>query len=218
MNIFEAVQNGDRDALDSLLRGDPEAVNETDSAGLRPVEIAMYYGQREIAAQLRAAMDSVNIWEAAALGELETVQVLAQADPKAVNAVAPDGFTPLGLAAFFGWAEVLGWLVDQGANPNVHSENQMSVYPINSAAANRNEETALKLVRVLVEHGADVNVAQHGGWTPLHQAAAHDLRRLTRFLLDHGADRSVKSEDGRTAEDMARAGGFEALAEEIAAG
>ncbi len=217
MELIGAIKSGSTEETARLLANNPGIVYQEDNAGLHPVMLAMYYGQREIAAHLRAAMDSVNIWEAAALGELDTVRHLMAEDPNAKDAVAPDGFTPLGLAAFFGLAEMLTWLLEQGADPNKPSENQMAVYPINSAAANRNQETALKLVQVLVAHQADVNAAQHGGWTPLHQAAAHGINDLVEFLLEHGADRSLKSEDGRTAADMALAGGYEELAAKMIA-
>lgn len=217
MDIFDAIKQGSRQEVEALLSENPNVVNEANRAGLRPVILALYYGQREIAEQLRAAMDSVNIWEAAALGELETVKTLIANNPNAKDSVAPDGFTPLGLAAFFGQVETLTWLLEQGAAPNIPSENQMAVYPINSAAANRSEDTAFKLVQVLAAHGASVNAAQHSGWTPLHQAAAHGFELLVDFLLEHGADPSLKSEDGRTAVDMALAGGYDQLAAKIAA-
>ncbi len=217
MDIFEAVKQGSRQDVEAYLAENPEIVYKANSAGLRPVLLALYYSQAEIAAQLRAEMDSVNIWEAAALGELDTVKRLLAENPNTKDAVAPDGFTPLGLAAFFGRVETLTWLLEHGADPNKPSENQMGVYPINSAAANRSQETALKLVQVLAAHGADVNAAQHSGWTPLHQAAAHGFERLVDFLLEHGADPTLKSEDGRTAVDMAAAGGFDDLAAKIAA-
>ena len=217
MELIDAIKSGNTADTAKVLKNNPEIVDQKNDAGLRPMMMALYYNQAEIAAQLRARMDSVNIWEAAALGELDTVKRLIAEDPNAKDAVAPDGFTPLGLAAFFGRVETLTWLLEHGADPNKPSENQMAVYPINSAAANRGQETALKLVQVLVAHEADVNAAQHSGWTPLHQAAAHGFERLVDFLLEHGADRSLKSEDGRTADDMAAAGGYDDLAAKISA-
>jgi ankyrin repeat protein len=215
MDILNAIKTGSVDDAVRMLGENPELVYQKDESGLHPLMMALYYGQQEIAEQLRAAMDTVNIWEAAALGELDTVKDLAASDPAAKDAAAPDGFTPLGLAAFFGQAAALTWLLEAGADPNVPSENQMAVYPINSAAANRNQETALQLVQILAANGADVNAAQHSGWTPLHQAAAHGFEHLVEFLLEHSADKSLKSEDGRTAADMALAGGYELLAARI---
>jgi ankyrin repeat protein len=60
-------------------------------------------------------------------------------------------------------------------------------------------------VRALLEAGADPNVRQQGGYTPLHTAAHNDDAELARLLLDHGADPAVKTDDGQTAADMAGA-------------
>jgi ankyrin repeat protein len=217
MELIDAIKSGSTTDTAKLLKNNPEIVDQKNEVGLRPVMMALYYSQAEIAAQLRAEMESVNICEAAALGELDTVKRLMAEKPNAKDAVAPDGFTPLGLAAFFGRVETLTWLLEHGADPNKPSENQMGVYPINSAAANRNQETALKLVQVLAAHGADVNAAQHSGWTPLHQAAAHGFERLVDFLLEHDSNPALKSEDGRTAVDMAAVGGYDDLAAKISA-
>jgi ankyrin repeat protein len=44
-----------------------------------------------------------------------------------------------------------------------------------------------RLVRLLLEHGADVNHANAHGWTALHQAAYSNLPLMARLLLDAGA-------------------------------
>ena len=48
----------------------------------------------------------VGIFAAAAKGQTAELQSLIEKDPELVNAYSPDGFTPLGLAAFFGHAEL----------------------------------------------------------------------------------------------------------------
>lgn len=95
------------------------------------------------------------------------------ADASAAERCSPDGFTALGLAAFFGNAETARLQLDAGADPNFVSRNQMQVTPLHSAVANRNAEKAYDMATLLVERGGQVNVAQEGGWTPLQQAAAH---------------------------------------------
>lgn len=212
MDIFEAVSKGDFAAVENLLVTDPDVVNAVNPSGIRPLLQAVYVGQKELAYKLRQKMDSINVWEAAALGDLTAMKELSLVESGLLDAVAPDGFTPLGLASFFGQLPVLEWLLLQGADPNIPAQNQMAVYPIHSSAANRNQATALTGVRLLIAYGAKVNVAQRGGWTPLHQAADHGHRELVDLLLEVGADRTLKSTDGRTPVDMAAEKGFEKVA------
>ncbi len=51
-------------------------------------------------------------------------------------------------------------------------------------------------VRSLVDAGADVNVRNEAGATPLMRAVYH--RDTAAFLIEHGADVNAKSDDGRT--------------------
>jgi ankyrin repeat protein len=114
----------------------------------------------------------------------------------------------LHLAAFFGHAEAARLLIDRHADLNAMAENPSSVRPIHSAVAGRYAD----VVRFLVEHGAEVNVRQHGGWTPLQAAALHGDRALVQLLLDHGADPHVRSDDGKTAADLAASTGHNDIA------
>ncbi|MFC3918361.1 ankyrin repeat domain-containing protein [Deinococcus metalli] len=79
-----------------------------------------------------------------------------------MNAVSPDGFTPLGLASFFGRAEAAQVLLEAGADVHAVSRNPMQVQPLHSAVAGNHEA----LARVLVAAGADVNAEQADGFTP----------------------------------------------------
>jgi ankyrin repeat protein len=56
---------------------------------------------------------------------------------------------------------------------------------------------------LLVDAGADVDVAQPGGFTALHAAAASGNRKLVELLLERGADRNAHLDDGRTPRELA---------------
>ena len=212
MEIFEAIKQGNQDAVEQLLAGNPTLADTVNSDGVRPLMLAMYFGYKELAAFLRQKSGPLNLWEAAALGDLDALKSLAQSESFSLDAIAPDGFTPLGLAAFFGRLSVLEWLLVQGADPNIPAQNPMAVCPIHSTSANRDPAAALTSVRLLVAYGAQLNVAQRGGWTPLHQAADHGHQEMVEFLLEVGADPSLKSADGRTPREMAAEKGFDQTA------
>ena len=52
------------------------------------------------------------------------------------------------------------------------------------------------VLRLLLEHGADVNARRKNGFTPLHIASIFGILEVVRLLLEHGAD--VKAEDNRS--------------------
>jgi ankyrin repeat protein len=63
------------------------------------------------------------------------------------------------------------------------------------------------MCRLLLEKGADPGLKQAGGWTPLHQAAAHGRMEVVELLLARGADTGAVSDDKRTPAQMAEAKG-----------
>jgi ankyrin repeat protein len=56
----------------------------------------------------------------------------------------------------------------------------------------------LRTVRLLLDHGADVNRGNDYGWTPLHQAGYSNQIELARLLLEHGArtDHAARGDGG----------------------
>jgi ankyrin repeat protein len=62
----------------------------------------------------------------------------------------------------------------------------------------------LPAVRFLVEElGADVNVRDHFGYTPVHHAASRGDNELIRYLVSKGADVTAVSRSGQTTVDVA---------------
>jgi len=62
----------------------------------------------------------------------------------------------------------------------------------------------LPAVKFLVEElGADVNIRDHNGYTPLHHAASRGDNELILYLVSKGADVKAVSRTGQTTVDMA---------------
>ena len=211
--LFQSIEKGDLGAAEALLAADPLLADGRLENGVSLLLMAVYYGQAAIAGAIRAQRESLDIWEAAALGEVDALSALLTAEPELLNAVAPDGFYPLGLAGYFGQQEAFRWLLAQGADRNQVAENGMRVRPVHTIAAQRDPQLALALMTDLLTYGAAVNVSQHGGWTPLHQAADHGNLALVQLLLAHGADPAAQSEAGQTPIEMAAAKEFSAVVE-----
>jgi ankyrin repeat protein len=160
-------------------------------------------GHPAIARWLIAQGAPVTIFEAAALGLDAGLERLVASDIASVNDFAADGFTALGLAAFFGHAAAVDTLLAHGANPNLAANNAQRVAPLHSAAAHDH----IAIARTLIAHGADVNATQEGDVTPLQEAAHHGSVELTRLLLDAGAQIDARNQQGKTALDYARENG-----------
>lgn len=193
--FLEAIQAGNRAEVESLLATDASLVNAQTENGLSAVLLAAYYGESEIARLLAERGASLNIFEAAAVGEVNRVVKLLGGQPELANAYAEDGFQPLGLACYFGHLEVARVLLERGAAVNSASNNNQRVMPLHSAVANQH----LELARLLLEHGADVNATQQDDFTPLHEAAQNGQLDMVKLLLEHGANIEAKKGDGKDA-------------------
>jgi ankyrin repeat protein len=208
---MQAIVGNDAFRVGALLSEDPDLVTARDPQGRTPILLALYFGHEPLAQLIRERASEPDLFEAAALGDTELLSELLDLSSEGANVVSQDGFGPLGLAVYFGRPEAARVLLEAGANPDTPSANDFKVRPIHSASAHRDPATSLELARLLLEWKADPNVAQAGGWTPLHQAAAHGRRELAELLLAHGAARGAKSDDDRTPAEMAKAKGHSEL-------
>lgn len=202
--MLEAVKAGNITSVNALLDANPALVNVQNETGVSAILLATYFGHCDIAEVLLAKGADLNIFEATAIGQFDRVRGFAETDAGLINSYSADGFTPLGLAAFFGQKDILDFLLADGADPNAASKNRMRVMPLHSAVAHRQAEIALAMTKSLLLNGAEVNVAQDGGWIPLHQAAAHGQVEIIELLIAHKADVNAKSEDGTTPLQMAQ--------------
>jgi ankyrin repeat protein len=207
---FGAVKSGDGKRLAELLTEDPTLAIARDENGVSLRLQACYHRRADMLAMLRDAGPPLDIFEAAALPDAEVRgEELLRDDPDLARAWSSDGFTPLHLASFFGRAKMAAILLDRGAEPNAVSLNPMAVQPLHSGAAAH--DTAI--IRMLLDHGADVNARQAGGWTALHAAAMFGDAPLAELLLSSGAMADLPNDQGKTALDLAVEKGHTQVAE-----
>jgi len=152
---------------------------------------ALYRGDRERVDELVASSPELNVFEAAALGETERLRELIDEDPSRINAFGDDGFHPLGLACFFGHVEAARLLLERGADVNALSRNEhVQTAAIHAAAASegKDESTRYELVKLALEHGADPNLPQGGGFRAIDAARQNGDERVEQLLVEHGAE------------------------------
>ncbi len=80
-------------------------------------------------------VDRLNVFEAAAFGDLDRLTELLAEDPELVGVMSGDGFTPLHLAAFFGQADAVRLLLARGAAVDRNGTGWMTGTPLHAAAS-----------------------------------------------------------------------------------
>jgi hypothetical protein len=126
------------------------------------------------------------------------------------------GRNPLHGAAYSGNFEVVRKLIEYCGNPayiNAREQNggETPLYWA-SGGPSRNFQGG-SVIRLLLEHGADINVQTDAGLTPLYRASSYGLLEVVRLLLEHGAEVEVKNKYGKTALQEAAERGHDEVVE-----
>ena len=207
-SLYAAIAEGDTGRARLWVRQRPDLLDTQSPAGPSPILTALYYGHEALAREWAALPRLTSLPEACALGETARALDIVRVDPAQLNAPAPDGFTPIGLAAYFGHEDLVKGLSAAGADINKPSANRFEVNALHAAIARGHGG----IVAWLLQNGAAVNGRQQDGFTPLHVAAGEGNLPLVRLLLTHGADASLAADDGRNPADLAGEAGHAEIA------
>ncbi len=180
--------------------------------GVSALLYACYLRRPDVAEAIARRRRTIDVFEAAALGDTAKLAAMLDGDAALANSTAADGFQPLGLACFFGRADAAALLIERGADVAAASTNPSRVAPLHSAVA----AGAAPIVAVLLDKGAPVDVPQQGGFTPLMSAAHRGDAMIVEMLLRHGATPELKDDTGSTAADHAATAGHAELAASLA--
>lgn len=91
--------------------------------------------------------------------------------------------------------EIIDYLVSNGANINGNDLNRKQVMPIHLAASNPQEIT-LEPLKYLIQKGADINIQDSDGNTPLFWAYGTQNHNAVEILKKAGADINIKNKNG----------------------
>lgn len=183
MSLLDAIKAGDLSTVSELLEKDPCVASERTPEGVSCVSLAMYNGKRDIARLLANRRSDLDLYEACAVGSLERVRALIKEGAGQVNSFSPDGFAPVALAAYFGHPEIVETLIQAGADVNAQARNAMKVAAIHAAVSSRD----VRSVEILLRNGADPNLEQQQGFTPMQAAVANGDQPIIQLLTAHGA-------------------------------
>ncbi|HEX4229880.1 MAG TPA: ankyrin repeat domain-containing protein [Bryobacteraceae bacterium] len=207
-SFHDCVKRGDLATVQESLAGDPSLLNAVNEAGQSAVLLAKYYRQEETATYLLSLNPKLDLFLACAAGRTDVAIAEIDRDPTLLESRSGDGWTPLHLAAFFGHDDLVEALLDRGASIEARSTNAMKNTPLHAASAGRHIAT----LRLLLEHGANANATQEGGWTALHAAAQNGDRETSELLLAHGAHVHARAGNNQCALDLALTKGHHELA------
>eukprot|EP01114_Cavostelium_apophysatum_P023742 TRINITY_DN9048_c0_g1_i1.p1 TRINITY_DN9048_c0_g1~~TRINITY_DN9048_c0_g1_i1.p1 ORF type:complete len:167 (-),score=26.23 TRINITY_DN9048_c0_g1_i1:7-507(-) len=140
----------------------------------------------------------ITLWDAAADGNLEQVKARLSSVGSKINAQDTQGKTALHEAARWGHLNVIQYLIEQKADPNLKTKEGTSV--LHLAALNGHNHVVEYLVK---EVKFNINARDNYGDTPLITASGSGKAATVRLLLQLGADRTSVNNNKKTARDLA---------------
>jgi ankyrin repeat protein len=192
--LFKAVVERDDVRLKRLLASGANT-DERDSHGRSPLHIAAFLGNHSALRQLVAAGADPNALEqdyydvatiAAVADDLGTLQLVLQLGCRADNVTSRYEGTALIAAAHLGHVEVVETLIEAGA-PLDHVNNLEWTALIESIVLGDGGARHTATLKALVDAGADVNLADGRGTSPLQLARGHGYAAMVEILLAAGA-------------------------------
>ena len=159
--------------------------------------------------------------EASSNGHIEVVKLLIE-NGAGVNTFNNYEQTPLIEASKKGHVEIVRLLLNEGANVKAGAfENRTSLFyaseagqsDITSTIENTSDVNSntiniyLKIIKLLIDNGADVNAIDDTGWTPLIIASSTKNVDVVRLLIENGADVNHIDNEGTTPISIALSNG-----------
>jgi len=133
------------------------------------------------------------IHDACQAGDLEKVKKLLKEDPEQLQAVTPEGKSPLHMATGWGRKEIVIFLLKEGAD--IKALNMQGGTPLHVAASRNQPECAA----ILLDNGADIEaIRTEGSVTPLAIAVFKNNLAVAEFFLSRGADLNARIMNGVT--------------------
>ncbi|PCJ23387.1 MAG: hypothetical protein COA94_08345 [Rickettsiales bacterium] len=109
------------------------------------------------------------------------------------------GYFPIHGAVHNHHLAALELLLQNGVDINSHDLEKHSATPLYYSMGYGNQEIKLGTVDVLLAHGADTNIPEFDGDTPMHMAGYRARVDLMQRLIAHGASVNAQNDNGETA-------------------
>ena len=125
--------------------------------------------------------------------DVEKAVELVLNDGLDINTPALSNRTPLLWASLSSSGEFIETLIDLGANVNAQRTDDKEAPLTLSSGWNK-----FMAVYLLLDHGADANIASADGNSPLHTAVSKGVFDITKLLVEKGSYVNLQNKEGRT--------------------
>lgn len=192
--FFKAVEKGNIAEINNLINNGVN-INSQDDLGRTAIMIAAYANDVETAKALIEKGADVNIQDnmknnpflySGAEGYIEILKLTieAGANPKLLNRYGGTALIP---ASEHGFVEVVKELLEN-TEINVNHVNNLGWTALMEAIVlNDGGRKQQETIKLLIKHGADVNIPDSEGVTPLQQAKERNFSEIEKILLQAGA-------------------------------
>lgn len=189
--IHEAINDSNFVVVKSLLKENPNLLEDKDDAGMSPLNLTAYTGQLETlkylinkGADIFAGDNegSMALHNAAAGGRFEIVKFLVNEKGVDVNILDNNEVTAVHFAAGRNFQDIVEFLVQKGACVNCPSN--IGSIPLHDAMFSDN----IEIVKLLIKKGADTNASNNWDIKPIHLAANRGNIEIMKLLMENGAN------------------------------
>jgi len=159
-----------------------------------------------------SSLGAQDLFESIQKGDLESIEQLIANDPELVN-LRRGSLYPLHQAVRSGKKEIVEFLISKGADIDRFAKNASEFAPFESSPVTEAVRfNHLDMVKMFVDHGADLNKVTSLGESYLHYAAFMNRPEIAEYLIDSGMDIDIKKRGDITPLHLAAIRGFNGIA------
>ena len=197
--LIEALHARDVERARELIEAESELIDAVAADGDTPLMAAIDARHAEAVDLLLARGAAVDLFTAAALGDLTRIaKLMDDGDPRRFR-FNQQGWTALHLAARYGQTAAVRTLLDKGAYLPQLSATHVTNSPLHEALTNGHRETA----ELLIERGSRVDTTDARTWSAMHMAVASANPAVVELLLECSAPIDERRSNGQTPLAMA---------------
>jgi len=193
--LFDAVASGNATRVKRLISQDIN-LDVRDNHGRTPLQVATYFGDAELARILLEAGADANTMDhqrydlitiAAVNNNVELIKLGLEFGANPGATTSPYDGTALIAAAHLGHVETIQILIEAGT-PLDHVNNLGWTALIESIVLGNGGEHHTNVLKLLVDAGANINLANRNGTTPLQLARQQGFDSMAEYLELAGAE------------------------------